>query len=940
MKQSSTPLWLDLKIDYIDENFDKVFNYVHQNNLTTKDGFYDITISLLEKRISALIQEFQLQPIIQDETLSKDKDRIKFIGRLLGLYLLSATSESKNYRTAFLLFVYVLMLLTPKSISLEFVSNALKFVFGILPKQNILEWNDIKVFYPDIVAHKLSQMMALKAGYTQSSLYEMMGTLQLQNKKLQLAATNKINMANSSTTSLSIIDGIINILSAKSERLKQSESTDIEKIKEFTSEFILAQCKVSTKLKSYKVGEELDVRLIGKSNGHLQVTSTDRAYQPVYGEVKFSQNFFFYNEQDFIDALNIDDEFPAEYIGEGTFEIKNSFMRYIKDCAFVPGDIVKAEAVMFTKTHIGWGTDNGFGVYTLNSPDEIEHGTCAEIKLKIMYKDEDGNPTGWVQGEFVRILEDEEVDFEQVKANTIAEGFIYDKDEEDIKSAPILSSEFIKTLYRLLVFYQQQCVTNPTERYQIICVCAMLATLIGKERDVEFTKFLADYLENLIRFAKSEYEEIAVPQFETEQMAESVVRRQQIVSILQAYSSTSNTELLDEIIDASGDPLLVKLATLVQSCNRLENVINRSMQNIIKREIISSLSVETEGETDLEEENGVYLGIENDRQEFKTSFFHAPQSAKEQRQHINIFKGVCAFLNTTEGGTLYIGVNDLGYVQGIESDINHLQTITYGNYKGIDGYQRYIIDEAKKLFDIDVVANIKQRPMYDNKVIALEVTPYEFGVVKLEDKAYLRVNGESVNISETAISRIESRKKHSIVKKDAKVEELSKAIRAQRCVILHNYQSSNSGTIRDRQVEVFDFTDDGSAIWCYDLQKQDVRLFNIPRIGYIEVTAKPWTNQALHKRGELDIFRMTGSHSYDICLRLNMRAKCLLLEEYPRSKDYITSEKNNSWLLTTKVFNIAGVARFYMGLANSIEIVSAPELVAYIKEYCQTYLKM
>ena len=27
--QAYTPLWLDLKIDYIDENFDKVFTYIY-----------------------------------------------------------------------------------------------------------------------------------------------------------------------------------------------------------------------------------------------------------------------------------------------------------------------------------------------------------------------------------------------------------------------------------------------------------------------------------------------------------------------------------------------------------------------------------------------------------------------------------------------------------------------------------------------------------------------------------------------------------------------------------------------------------------------------------------------------------------------------------------------------------------------------------------------
>jgi hypothetical protein len=388
------------------------------------------------------------------------------------------------------------------------------------------------------------------------------------------------------------------------------------------------------------------------------------------------------------------------------------------------------------------------------------------------------------------------------------------------------------------------------------------------------------------------------------------------------------------------DPLLVKIATLVQSCNRLEDVINPSMQNVIKREIIASLSVETEGDTDLEEDNGIYLGIENNRQEFKTSFFHAPQTAKEQRQHINIFKGVCAFLNTTDGGTLYLGVNDLGYVQGIDAEIAYLQTITYGNYKGIDGFMRYITDQAKQYFDIDVVANINIRPMYENKVLAMEISPYEFGIVKLEDIAYLRVNAESVAINEAAIQRISGRKNLSVIKKDSTVEELSKAIRSQHCVILHNYQSSNSGNIRDRKVEVFDFTDNGASIWCYDLEKKDVRLFNIARIGYVEVTKQLWANQDKHKCGNIDIFNMTGSASIDVCLRLNLRAKNLLIEEFPRSKDYVVKENNNSWLLTTKVYNIAGVARFYIGLANSIQIVSSPELTEYIKEYCKTYLKV
>ena len=299
---------------------------------------------------------------------------------------------------------------------------------------------------------------------------------------------------------------------------------------------------------------------------------------------------------------------------------------------------------------------------------------------------------------------------------------------------------------------------------------------------------------------------------------------------------------------------------------------------------------------------------------------------------------MCAFLNTTDGGTLYLGVNDLGYVKGIDDEIKYLQSITYGNYNGVDGYMRYITDQAKEFFDIDVVANIKMHPMYDNKVIALEIAPYELGIVKLEDVAYLRVNAESLAVNESAIQRISVRKNLGGTKKNSTVEELSKAIRSKQCVVLRNYQSSNSNSVCDRKVEVFDFTENGRSIWCYDLDNNEVRLFNIARIGYVEMTKQVWSHQAMHKPGPIDIFNMTGSTPVDVCLRLNLRAKNLLLEEFPRSKEFISKERDNSWLLTTQVYNVAGVARFYMGLANSIQIVNAPELKAYVQEYIKSNL--
>ena len=51
--------------------------------------------------------------------------------------------------------------------------------------------------------------------------------------------------------------------------------------------------------------------------------------------------------------------------------------------------------------------------------------------------------------------------------------------------------------------------------------------------------------------------------------------------------------------------------------------------------------------------------------------------ADEFAQNTNIMKAICAFLNSTTGGTLYLGVNDQGYVVGIDNDMKYLKMQLY-----------------------------------------------------------------------------------------------------------------------------------------------------------------------------------------------------------------------------------------------------------------------
>lgn len=75
-----------------------------------------------------------------------------------------------------------------------------------------------------------------------------------------------------------------------------------------------------------------------------------------------------------------------------------------------------------------------------------------------------------------------------------------------------------------------------------------------------------------------------------------------------------------------------------------------------------------------------------------------------------------------------------------------------------------------------------------------------------------------------------------------------------------------------------------------------------------------------------------------IKLKLSNLASNLIREEYPSSLDVL---KDNSevdkeqypTILSTEVFSLLGIGRFYMGLLKEIKVVEGKELIQYAKDY-------
>ena len=165
----------------------------------------------------------------------------------------------------------------------------------------------------------------------------------------------------------------------------------------------------------------------------------------------------------------------------------------------------------------------------------------------------------------------------------------------------------------------------------------------------------------------------------------------------------------------------------------------------------------------------------------------------------------------------------------------------------------------------------------------------------------------------------------------AHVEALGKAIEGRLQVVLRDYESGHSHTIRDRRIEPYGFTSDYIDVLGYDLEDGGNKTFKVSRIGEVEVLDEAWTAAERHRPQKMDIFRISGDSPIHIRLKLSFMAKNLLVEEYPLASRDLRRE-GDDWILDTQLYGLGGAARFVAGLLSEIEILDAPELKAYLRD--------
>ena len=305
-------------------------------------------------------------------------------------------------------------------------------------------------------------------------------------------------------------------------------------------------------------------------------------------------------------------------------------------------------------------------------------------------------------------------------------------------------------------------------------------------------------------------------------------------------------------------------------------------------------------------------------------------------QSNNIFKCICGFLNSSIGGTLYIGVNDQGYVTGLSQDMQYLKNQNFDSFVRLS-----IIDPLIKLIGKDVMTYVHVEAGFNNEVAIIKVQPFPFGVVEMNGEAYIRIDRETRLVTDKVRAQITHEK---MLKDKVKADNLSNLQQAKFSrfkAILHDYESSNSGTIADREVEVYQISPDDGMFSAFDCSDKCCKIFSISRMKYVELTDKKCEYQSFYQDIPADAFHMTGTPKYNVSLQLDLYAKNLLIEQYPRTKKDIKKDAHddNVWYYSAKITGLTALARFYIGLADHIKISEGPELKDFISQYIQNNLK-
>jgi len=337
------------------------------------------------------------------------------------------------------------------------------------------------------------------------------------------------------------------------------------------------------------------------------------------------------------------------------------------------------------------------------------------------------------------------------------------------EAMPDECSMLVPIIHRIGNFAKVSCIA----RLEYYTAAAMICKMTGRKEELAYIEHENRYLSQLVQFASDgEIRPLSLP--DSLQQNEEAMKRVKMVDILTGYKK--KTVLKSPVLDNNANvDVLDKIEALVTASNSLIDIIDESELNNIKQSIARMLNVEDEYVSILDDRT--YYGVESITQEFKSSAVFPPYNQRKSPQDLvdpelqkwAIIKAVCGFLNSRSGGDLLIGVNDEGYAAGLEDDIRELHSKRYISVPDIDHYRLYIQRLFTKAFaeiggtkDSQEIANthidtFPETNAEGRTILRIKVRPYQKRIIRIAanrqdrptgiEEAYVRQSGRTIVIT-------------------------------------------------------------------------------------------------------------------------------------------------------------------------------------------------
>lgn len=403
-----------------------------------------------------------------------------------------------------------------------------------------------------------------------------------------------------------------------------------------------------------------------------------------------------------------------------------------------------------------WISESGYPVYSMaSSQHNPEIGDVYVLKLKEV------NYNGYIKAITEEQVEDLDIDPQQAVARLLSyyidssASSRYEQsgqtEEEDMEQEyeQIIPPEYIRQLIYILDLYTGSNM-DYIHKYNLLYTIRLICRIAEEAVLEDFYIHRIGYMRELHRFADRKTSDYAIINDEIVRKYPRLHKAQDVLSILNISQDDSRIGDLHTYIE-SPQKQVAALARLLLSRSLLEGVCPR-IADELNGEILSLLAFDLEESKETDEIN---FGRENNNREFKTTIVYPPDSggtANTDEQMGNILVAICGFLNA-EGGTIFIGVNDSGFPQGIEMDLHYLQA-------NEDKYQllirRYIVKELGQT--INSLIGIDFRT-YNEKTVCLVTVPMYDQIVTFKGKVWQRQGNSTRLLDHTALKFLKERRK-------------------------------------------------------------------------------------------------------------------------------------------------------------------------------------